>query len=130
MGGALVAIERGYIQREIADAAYRCQQAVESGEQIVVGVNKLTSEEEAVALERLVVDPTIEEEQRQRLADLRAHRDDERTSALLARIESAARGSENLIPLFVEAVENDVTLGEICGVLRGVWGEFRPATSI
>jgi methylmalonyl-CoA mutase N-terminal domain/subunit len=64
------------------------------------------------------------------LAELRARRDDERVNALLARIDSAARGSENLMPLFVEAVGNDVTLGEVCDVLRGVWGEYRPVTSI
>jgi methylmalonyl-CoA mutase N-terminal domain/subunit len=130
MGGALAAIEHGYVQREIADAAYRCQQAVENSEQVVVGVNKLVTEEKTLALERLVVDPAIEEKQRQRLAELRARRDDERVNALLARIDSAARGSENLMPLFVEAVGNDVTLGEVCDVLRGVWGEYRPVTSI
>ncbi len=130
IGGALAAIERGYVQQEIADAAYRYQQAVECGEQIIVGVNKFVTEEEATALGRLVVDPAIESQQRERLAELRAHRDSERVSALMARIESAAQGSENLMPLFIEAVENDVTLGEICGVLRGVWGEYRPVTRI
>ena len=130
MGGALAAIEHGYVQREIADAAYRCQQAVENSEQVVVGVNKLVTEEKTLALERLAVDPAIEEKQRQRLAELRARRDDERVNALLARIDSVARGSENLMPLFVEAVGNDVTLGEVCDVLRGVWGEYRPVTSI
>ncbi len=130
IGGALAAIERGYVQQEIADAAYRYQQAVECGEQIIVGVNKFVTEEEATALGRLVVDPAIESQQRERLAELRAHRDSERVSALMARIESAAQESENLMPLFIEAVENDVTLGEICGVLRGVWGEYRPVTRI
>jgi methylmalonyl-CoA mutase N-terminal domain/subunit len=130
MGGALVAIERGYVQREIADAAYDFQQAVERGEQVVVGVNKYASEEEATPLERLVVDPAIEAQQRERLAELRARRDNEHVSALLTQIERAAQNEENLMPLFIAAVENNVTLGEICGLLRGIWGEYRPVTRI
>jgi methylmalonyl-CoA mutase N-terminal domain/subunit len=81
-------------------------------------------------LERLVVDPVVEAQQRERLARLRAGRENERVSALLARIESAAQGDENLMPLFVEAVRGDVTLGEICEVLRGTWGEYRPVTRV
>jgi len=133
MGGALAAIEQGWIQLEIADAAFRYQQAVEQEERVVVGVNKFRAEEETVDLERLVLDPTVEARQRERLAKLRAQRarrGSARASALLARIEAAARGDENLMPLFVEAVENDVTLGEICGVLRDVWGEYQPVTRI
>jgi methylmalonyl-CoA mutase N-terminal domain/subunit len=130
LGGALAAIEQGYVQQEIADAAFRYQHAVERGEQIVVGVNRFGIDEEASPMERLVVDPTIEAQQRSRLAELRARRDNAKVSALLLRIESVARGDENLMPLFVQAVENDVTLGEICGLLREVWGEYRPATRI
>jgi methylmalonyl-CoA mutase N-terminal domain/subunit len=130
LGGALAAIERGYVQREIADAAYLCQQEIENGEQFVVGVNRFVTEEDVIALERLVVDPSIEEQQRQRLAELRARRDNERVGALLAQIESAARANENLMPLFITAVENDVTLGEICNLLRDVWGEYRPVMRI
>jgi methylmalonyl-CoA mutase N-terminal domain/subunit len=130
LGGALAAIEGGYVQGEIANAAYGYQQAVERQEQAIVGVNKFAEDSESTNLERLLVDPTIEARQRERLADLRARRDDEHASALLARIESAARGDENLMPLFVEAVEHDVTLGEICGVLRDLWGEYRPVTRI
>jgi methylmalonyl-CoA mutase N-terminal domain/subunit len=130
LGGALAAIERGYVQREIADAAYLCQQEIENGEQFVVGVNRFVTEEDVIALERLVVDPSIEEQQRQRLAELRARRDNERVGALLAQIESAARANENLMPLFIAAVENDVTLGEICNLLRDVWGEYRPVMRI
>jgi methylmalonyl-CoA mutase N-terminal domain/subunit len=130
MGGALAAIERGYVQGEIADAAYRYQQAVERGEQVVVGLNQFTIQEASVGLERLVVDPAIEAQQRERLAALRARRDGARVGELLARIGAAAGGAENLMPLFVAAVQNDVTLGEICGVLRDVWGEYRPVTRI
>jgi methylmalonyl-CoA mutase, N-terminal domain len=125
MGGALAAIERGYIQREIQEAAYRFQRAMEHGEEIVVGVNAF-SVEEKIELERLKVDPAIEQAQKARLAGLRLRRDAARTSELLARLESAARGSENLMPLFVECVENSITLGEICSVLRGLWGEYQP----
>ncbi|MBI3360361.1 MAG: methylmalonyl-CoA mutase family protein [Chloroflexi bacterium] len=125
LGGALAAIERGYIQNEIQDAAYRYQQAVERGEQIVVGVNEFVTEERE-RLERLKVDPAIELAQRERLKALRARRDNRRVSLLRAQLESAARGSDNLMPLFIECVENDVTLGEICHTLRGVWGEYRP----
>jgi len=127
MGGALAAIEQGYIQGEIQDAAYRYQQAVERGEQIVVGVNEFQVEEQ-IDLEPLKVDPSIEQGQRARLAALRQRRDGARVSALLLRLESAARGDENLMPLFIECVENDLTLGEICGVLRKVWGEYQPLT--
>jgi len=130
MGGALAAIEEGYVQHEIADAAYHYQQAVERGEQIAVGVNEFTTDRETTELERLAVDPVIEAQQRERLAALRSRRNSERVSALLTRVELAAREDENLMPLFIEAVENNVTLGEICGVLRGVWGEYRPVARI
>jgi len=131
MGGVLVAIERGYIQQEIADAAYRYQQAVEKGERIVVGVNAYQIEEEARRLKRLVVDPAVEARQRERLAALRARRDAERVSAMLARVEAAARAPDQmLMPLFIAAVEAECTLGEICGVLRRVWGEYRPPATL
>ena len=123
MGGALSAIERGYIQSEIQNAAYAFQQALERKEEIVVGVNAFQVEE-ARELERLKVDPAIEQQQRARLSALRARRNADRAGELLGSLESAARGSENMLPLFVECVENDLTLGEICHVLRGVWGEY------
>ncbi|MBI4772050.1 MAG: methylmalonyl-CoA mutase, partial [Chloroflexi bacterium] len=125
MGGALAAIERGYIQNEIQDAAYAYQQAVERGEQIVVGVNEFISDGPP-GVELLRVDPAIEAEQRAGLARLRAERDNERAAELRAGLESAARGDENLLPWFVTCVESDVTLGEICSTLRGIWGEYRP----
>ncbi len=126
MGGALAAIEKGYIQNEIQEAAYRYQQAIERKEQIVVGVNAFQIEEAGRDLERLAVDPAIEQAQRQRLAALRQRRNQAAVAEILARIEKAARGSENLMPLFIAAVEREATLGEIVGVLRGVWGEYRP----
>ncbi len=127
MGGALAAIEKGYIQQEIQESAYRYQQAVEQGEQIVVGVNAFQIEEEKRDLEALRVDPAIEAAQRRRLADLRARRDNAKVSEILSRIEQAARGSENLMPLIIEAVERYATLGEISDALRRAWGEYQPS---
>jgi len=125
MGGALQAIEQGYIQTEIQNAAYDYQRAVESGEQKIVGVN-IFENEETLDLETLRVDPQIEQDQRQRLAKLRQTRDNARVDELRSRLETAAAGSENLMPLLIACVENDVTLGEICSALRNVWGEYRP----
>ena len=131
MGGALTAIEQGYIQQEIANAAYRYQREVETGDRIVVGVNKYQVDEGRVEMERLVVDPAVEEQQRARLAALRARRNGERTSAALAHIETAAHTPDDpLMPLFIVAVEAECTLGEICTVLRRVWGEYQPQASI
>jgi methylmalonyl-CoA mutase N-terminal domain/subunit len=124
-GGAIAAIERGFPQAEIHDAAYRAQQAIETKEQIVVGVNEFTSGEPP-ALETLRLDPAVEERQKERLRALRAKRDGTRAAELLGRLEAAARGGDNLMPLILAGVENDLTLGEICGALRAVWGEYRP----
>jgi methylmalonyl-CoA mutase, N-terminal domain len=123
MGGALVAIERGYLQSEIQEAAYAFQKSVESKQQVVVGVNAFQTDE-TMQLERLKVDPTIEQQQTARLAGMRQRRDPARVSELLTRLETAARGSENLMPILVECMENYLTLGEVCNVLRGTWGEY------
>jgi methylmalonyl-CoA mutase N-terminal domain/subunit len=124
-GGALKAIETGYVQNEIQEAAYRYQQAVEHREQIVVGVNEFVSDE-THRLEQLKIDPAIEAEAGERLKALRARRDTAKVSELLTRLERTARTSDNLMTLFIACVENQVTVGEICKVLRGVWGEYRP----
>ena len=123
MGGALQSIEKGFMQNEIQNAAYAAQQAIERGEQVVVGVNQFTVEEE-ITLERLTVDPAIELGQRERLKKLRETRDQKAVDELLDKLVSAAKGTENLMPLFIECVENDITLGEVCNTLRGVWGEY------
>jgi methylmalonyl-CoA mutase N-terminal domain/subunit len=125
LGGALAAIEKGYMQNEISDSAYKAQMAVENKEQIVVGVNAFQSEDK-IELERLKVDPSIEAEQRARLAELRKNRDNKKVTELMGTLGNAAKQNENLIPLFITCVENDMTLGEICGVLRKVWGEYQP----
>jgi methylmalonyl-CoA mutase N-terminal domain/subunit len=125
MGGALAAIENEYIQNEIHNAAYSYQQALEAEEEIVVGVNAYQIEEE-VDLERLKVDPEIEAQARKRLKTLREERDTNKVSELLTRLEKAAHTNENLMPLLIECVENNITLGEICNLLRKEWGEYSP----
>jgi len=125
LGGALPAIENGFMQAEIQEASYRYQKEVERKEQVVVGVNAFQTSER-LELERVVVDPVVEANQRARLAGLRARRDAVRTSELMSRLENASRKRESLMPLFIECVENLITLGEICGILRKVWGEYQP----
>jgi methylmalonyl-CoA mutase, N-terminal domain len=129
LGGMLAAIEAGYVQHEIQDAAYHAQRAIDQKDAIVIGVNAFQVEE-ASTLERLRVDPSVEETQRQRLAALRARRNAARTTACLDRVEDASRGSESLMPLFIEAVEADATLGEICGRLRRIWGEYQASSTL
>jgi methylmalonyl-CoA mutase N-terminal domain/subunit len=123
LGGALGAIEKGFMQNEIQNAAYAAQQEIERGEQVVVGVNQFTVKED-LTLERLSVDPAIELGQRERLKALRENRDQRVVGELLEKLVSAAKGNENLMPLFIECVENDITLGEICNTLRKEWGEY------
>ncbi len=125
LGGAMAAIEQGYVQTQIQNAAYEYQKAIEERANVIVGVNAYETEEN-LDIETLRVDPTIEAQQRARLAGLRGRRDSVRVGELRTRLETAARGSENLLPLFIECVENDVTLGEICSSLRSVWGEYQP----
>ena len=128
-GGSPAAIEQGYIQSEITEAAYRAQMDIENKAQIVVGLNEFLEEEGEVQLERLTVDPAVEARQRRRLAILRQRRDGSRVSALLTRIAEAARDPDvPMMELFIAAVEAECTLGEICGVLRQEWGEYQPQT--
>lgn len=131
LGGALRAIEEGFVNHEINDAAYAFQRAVESRDTVIVGVNEYaTAEDPANAIEQLRVDPAIEAAQRQKLQVLRAERDNNRVAEILGQIESAAHRADNLMPLFVEAVEREATVGEICHVLRSVFGEYQPNVSI
>ncbi len=123
MGGAMQAIEKGFMQNEIQNAAFTAQKAIERKEEIVVGVNQFTVNEE-VTLERLKVDPAIEIDARERLKNLRESRNRESVDVLLGKLVNAAKGNENLMPLFIECVENEITLGEICNTLRSVWGEY------
>ncbi|NPV76820.1 MAG: methylmalonyl-CoA mutase family protein [Anaerolineae bacterium] len=127
MGGALAAIQKGFMQREIQEASYRSQKLVENNEQVIVGVNAFQTEE-MPDLERLSVDLSIEQTQRASLANLRASRDQSRVQELFLHLERAARSDKNLMPLFIECVENSITLGEICKILRSAWGEYEPTT--
>ena len=129
IGGALAAIEQGYPQREIQENAYRMQRELEAGRRVVVGVNKYVTEEPPLG-GLLRVDPRVGQRQRRRLRELRARRDGGLVRRLLVGIEEAARGTENLMPLFIEAVEAHATLGEICDVLRGVWGEQKETLTV
>jgi methylmalonyl-CoA mutase N-terminal domain/subunit len=122
LGGAVAAVEKGFIQREIQDSAYRYQRAVEEGRRVVVGVNKFQTEDVEPA-NLLRVDPSVGERQVQKLKKLRAERDNAAVEKALAALERAARGTDNLLPPIVEAVRCYTTLGEICNVLRGVFGE-------
>lgn len=123
MGGAVKAIEQGYMQREIQDAAYEYQRAIETNERIVVGVNRFQMEE-AAPEGLLRVDPAVGELQQQKLTDLRARRDNGAVTAALDELESAAKGDDNLMPFILRAVKSYATLGEICDRLRNVFGEY------
>jgi methylmalonyl-CoA mutase N-terminal domain/subunit len=129
MGGAVAAIEAGYIQREIVDNAYHEQQKIDSGERVVVGVNRFVDEQD-VDLPRLSVDLSVEEAQRERLAALRQSRDKAMVDQHLARIRKAAGSDENLVPIILDAVHVYATLGEICDALRDVFGEYQQPTTI
>ena len=131
LGGALRSIERGFIQREIQEAAYRAQQAVEQSDQVVVGVNRFVTDEQQQSLDLLQVDEAVQERQATQLQALREQRDNDRAAESLARLEAAARQHDApLMPLFLRAVEAYVTLGEICGLLRQIFGEYEPLTAL
>ena len=124
MGGSVSAIEQGFIQDEIARSAYQYQKEIENGEKVIVGVNKFVVQEEPDG-DVFRIDDSIRRVQSDKLASLRARRDNEKAHALLAALEARALTTENLMPLVVEAVENFCTLGEIADSLRKVWGEYR-----
>ena len=126
MGGALSAIESGFIQGQIQDAAYRAQQAIDAGETVVVGVNRYGAGTPATAeIDVFRIDPQMEQLQCGRVRAVRAGRDDARWREALAAVETAAQGSTNLVPPIIAAVEGGATLGEIAETLRRVFGEYR-----
>ena len=124
MGGMLTAIERGYVENEIANSAYSYQRAVEKKEKIVVGVNKY-QESKKTSIETLKVNPEVEERQIRRLERVKKERDAEDVKTTLAELEEAAGGNVNLMPVVLNAVKAYATLGEICAVLRDVFGEYK-----
>ncbi len=123
MGGAVKAIEAGFMQEEIAASAYAYNKAIEDGSKVIVGVNKFTSKEHADT-PLFKIDDSIRIVQSNKLAELRARRDSVKAATSIEAIRQAAVGGTNLMPAVIEAVENLCTLGEIADVLRGVWGEF------
>jgi methylmalonyl-CoA mutase, N-terminal domain len=129
MGGAIEAIERGFMQREIHNAAFAYQREIESKERIVVGVNNFTSGYEPAG-DILKVNPAIEEKQRNRVTRVRTERDQRAAQTSLARIEQAARDGSNLMPPIIDAVRAWATLGEIADAMRRVFGEYQPANEL
>lgn len=129
LGGMLRAIETGYVQREIQEAAYRYQRAIESKDAIVVGVNRYQIAEEP-PVKILRVDPEIERTQIERVRALRERRDQKVVDEALRKLEEGARGTENLLPRILASVEVFATVGEISNRLRTVWGEYRESPTI
>lgn len=125
IGGAVKAIEQGYIQKEIADSSYAYQKAVESGEQVVVGVNKFTVKEEGHK-EHMVIDSTIADKQVAKIKAVKEKRDSQAAADALAALRAAAATDENLMPYIVDCARKWCTEGEICNELRAVFGEYRP----
>jgi methylmalonyl-CoA mutase N-terminal domain/subunit len=124
-GGVLAAVESGLIQRQIAESAYRESRLIESGDQVVVGVNRFHVDEE-VSPELLRMSPEVLERQLARLSGVRRDRDGDAVERALARLRRAAGGSENLMPHILEAVKTYATIGEICDTLRSVFGVYKP----
>lgn len=124
MGGAAAAIEKGYIQSEIAESAYRYQKDIESKKQIVVGVNDFMVDEEP-SIKVSKIDPEAEKRQLQKLKKIKSERDHQKVDQSLSRIKQAAEGRENLMPSVIDAVKEYATVGEISDALREVFGEYR-----
>ncbi|NLF51888.1 MAG: methylmalonyl-CoA mutase [Leptolinea sp.] len=125
MGGALAAIDQGYIQNEIQKSAYQYQKNVEKKKKIIVGVNEFQLDEKQ-DLDRLNIDPSIEEAQIEKLRKYKSERNSAIVAEKLKVLESTAKTDENLMPILINCVENGITLGEITGVLKGIWGEYQP----
>jgi methylmalonyl-CoA mutase N-terminal domain/subunit len=133
MGGMLRAVEAGFVQQEIQKAAYEYQQAVDSGEQVVVGVNRFQARSQAEderPIPTLQIDPAVEVAQVARLNALRTRRDTAKTKSALAEIERRARSTENLMPAILNAVESYATVGEISDALRRAFGEYQESVVI
>ncbi|MHB9146018.1 MAG: acyl-CoA mutase large subunit family protein [Symbiobacteriia bacterium] len=129
LGGSAAAIERGFLQREIQEAAYRHQRLVETGDRVVVGLNRFAASGEAVP-DLLRIDPAVEERQVGQLAELRRQRDNAAAQRALEDLQAAAHGDANLVPFIVTAVKAYATLGEITGGLRAVFGEYQPGAEV
>jgi methylmalonyl-CoA mutase N-terminal domain/subunit len=124
-GGVLAAIDRGYFQRRIADAAYRYQMEIEKGERVIVGVNRFAHAGESVEIELLKIDPSVEREQVESVRKVRRERDRGAVDAALAGLMRSAEGTENLMPAILDSVRAHATLGEVVGVMKEVFGEYK-----
>ncbi len=129
LGGAASAIEKGFIQREIQDSAYRYQREIEKGERVVVGVNKFQVAEEPLR-DLLRVDPTVRISQIEKLKTLKSERGDGRVKGILGELRKAAQGKDDLMPVILDAVRAYATLGEICDALRDVFREYQPVSTV
>ncbi len=125
MGGAIVAIEKGFLQKEIADSAYKYQKEVDEKKRIIVGLNEYTIEEEKCPIELLRVDPKVEKQQVVKLQKLKRERNNRKVKEILEKLHYSAEKDENLMPTIIEAVKAYATLGEITDVLRKVYGEYK-----
>ena len=125
MGGAMVAIEKGFFQKEIADSSYKYQKEIDENKRTIVGVNNYRIEKEEYAIKLLRVDPHVENEQVTNLQNLKKTRDNRKAEEMLDKLEVSAEKDENLMPAIIEAVKAYATLGEICDVLRKVYGEYK-----
>ena len=125
LGGVLAAIDKGFFQREIADAAYRYQREIERGERVVVGVNRFQNPGETLTMDLLKIDPAVERRQRERLAELRASRASSEVESSLAALKEGAEGDANLMPLIISCARAYCTEGEIIGALREIFGEYK-----
>jgi methylmalonyl-CoA mutase, N-terminal domain len=124
LGGVIPAIERNFMQREIAEASFRYQGEVERGERVVVGVNRYVLEQEA-SVELLRIDPAVEAKQIERVRAVRDRRESDKVERALARLRAEADGDTNLMPAIMDAARAYVTMGEMCDALRRVWGTWR-----
>ena len=130
MGGAVAAIEQGYMQQEMAAHAYEYQHEVELGKRTVIGVNKFNDSKKLAEQDVLTADLSVGERQIARLEKMKAARDNEAVKAALEKLREAAKGTENLMPYLIDAVKTYATLGEICGVLREEFGEYKQRGSM
>ena len=130
LGGAVACVEQGYFQRELADAAYQRQRAIENGDKVLVGLNRFRDDDEKTSIPLFKIDAEMERKQVQRLHELRESRDSDEVARTLAALEDAARRGANIIPATIDAVKAYATLGEICDVLRAVYGSYQSNTAI
>jgi methylmalonyl-CoA mutase N-terminal domain/subunit len=130
LGGMVRAIEEAYPQREIENAAYKAQRAIETGAEVVVGLNQFREEGEARKADLLRLDPAVEAQQKARLQKMRQERDGQAAAEACRAVERAARGTENLLPPIRAAVQALATVGEISDAMRRVFGEYRPGAQL